>query len=431
MITDADGSIEGWVRIASGGFVVSCPMGAMGWFPNNNTPSDKATFDFHITVPTTHTALGNGELVSRVDNGDGTTTWNWHMGFPMSTYLSTATVGLFDYTNTTSAATVGASGNPLEIYNAVESALSPAQKTTAAALINRQEAMINYIAAQTGVSYPFDSTGVVLFRASLGYLLEVQTKIHLSFEPVPAEWLAHEVAHQWYGDFIGPATWREVWFNEGWATWWEWYWDNQQNGNPTSVEQLFSTNYSSTVNFGRWNTPPANLPNASYLFSYFPVYERPGMMLEAYRQIVGNSAFFAFQRALAAEHGHGSISGTQFVALAKRVAQERSGFEGPYLTKLDQFFQQWLYGAGRPTLTPTTFFFQLPPRLTLRLTSASELELVWPQTSIQYVLQESGDLNGAVWTPVPLTPTATNSQYRITFAAPPGNRFYRLQSTNP
>ena len=65
----------------------------MGWFPSNNHPADKATYDFHITVTNTHTALGNGELASKVDNGDGTTTWNWHMGLPMSTYLSTSTIG--------------------------------------------------------------------------------------------------------------------------------------------------------------------------------------------------------------------------------------------------------------------------------------------------------------------------------------------------
>ena len=73
-ILDPDGSREGWVRIPGGGFVVNEPVGAMGWFPCNNAPSDKGTYDFHITVPNTHTALGNGELASMVDNGNDTTT---------------------------------------------------------------------------------------------------------------------------------------------------------------------------------------------------------------------------------------------------------------------------------------------------------------------------------------------------------------------
>ena len=62
---DPDESFEGWIRTTDGSFVVNEPMGAMTWFPNNNHPADKATYDFHITVPATHTALGNGELVGR------------------------------------------------------------------------------------------------------------------------------------------------------------------------------------------------------------------------------------------------------------------------------------------------------------------------------------------------------------------------------
>src|SRR3954467_7823978 len=89
-IQDPDGSFEGWLRTSDGSFVVNEPMGAMTWFPNNNHPADKATYDFHITVPGTHTALGNGELVGNapVDNPDGTKTWNWHDGFPTATYLT-------------------------------------------------------------------------------------------------------------------------------------------------------------------------------------------------------------------------------------------------------------------------------------------------------------------------------------------------------
>ena len=427
MIQDPDGTFEGWVRIASGGWVVCEPMGSMGWFPNNNTPSDKATYDIHIRVPNTHTALGNGELTSKVNNGDGTTTWNWHMGVPMASHLATATVGLFDYTKTFSATTVGASGNPLEIYNAFESALSPTEKAGVAAAAAFQDDIIQFIADEIG-TYPFDSTGVVLFRIpALNYALETQTKPHFTWVPMGLSNLAHELAHQWYGDNVGPATWREVWFNEGFATWWQWYWDNQKNGNPATIQQQFTANYNSTAEPTRWNTPSANLPDATELFAEFPIYTRPAMMLEAYRQIVGNTTFFAFQRAIFSEHAYGTISGAQFIALAKRVAQENSGFVGPYLTKLDEFFQQWLYGVGRPTLTPTTFFLDLPPRLTIRLLSASQLEITWPSTSAMFSLEESDDLSGTLWNPVPSPQVVTSGETKVTLVPPSGHRFYRLR----
>ena len=423
-LLDPDGFVEGWVRISSGGFVVNEPMGAMAWFPCNNVPSDKATYDFHITVPSTHIALGNGELASRVNNGNGTTTWNWHMDFPMATYLSTSTVGLFDYTNTFSATTPGQTGNPLEIYNAFQSTLSVTQKTAAATAVARQAGIIKFIADQIG-AYPFNSAGVVLYSASLGYALEVQSKVHYSGTSINLSVLAHEIAHQWFGDSISPATWREVWFNEGWATWWEWYWDNKQNGVATTVEQQFTANYNSTGS-NAWNLPPANLQNAANLFDDFSVYTRPAMMIEAYRQIVGTYTFFAFQRALFAEHGHSTISGADFIALAERLAQEGSGFDAPYLAKLDQFFQQWLYGVGKPTIIPTTFFLDLPPRLAIRLPGAGQMEITWPVTSNSFSLENTDDLTSPSWTPVPSPQTATNGMIKVSLAPPPGHHFYRL-----
>lgn len=397
----------------------------MGWFPNNNLPSDKATYDFHITVTNTHTALGNGELESRVDHGDGTTTWNWHMGYPMSSYLSTATVGRFDYTKTTSAAGLGPRRDPIEFHDAIESALSAAQKRAAITNAARQEAIIEFMVAEIGLPYPFDSHGVVLHRNSQNFALEVQTKSHFAFDSIDPVILAHEVAHQWFGNCVGPATWREVWFNEGWATWWEWYWNHRQNRNPTTVEQQFTAAYSSG---GNWNLPPTRLGGAAELFNYFSVYLRPAMMLEAYRQIVGHSAFFELQRAILIEHAYGSISEAQFVALAKRVAEERAGFAPSYLAKLDEFFNQWLLGTTRPTLTPAAFFRQVPPRLAIRPIDATQVEIAWPTNVVRFVLEQSGGLAGAPWTPVASSPTVVNGRAKVVLAPPGGSQFYRLRT---
>jgi len=423
-ITDPDNTRQGWVRIGGGGFVVSAPLGAMGWFPNNNMPADKATYEFHITVTNTHVALGNGELASKVENADGTTTWNWRMDYPMSTYLATATVGRFDYENTKSATDLGPNG-PIEFYNAFESAMSAAQKRTAATSAARQEEIIQFISDEIGVPYPFDSHGVVVHRNGLGYALEVQTKSHFDFAVFFPGVLAHEIAHQWYGDRVGPATWREVWFNEGWATWWEWYWNNKQDGNSMTVEQQFTATYNAD---GDWTMPPANLPGAAQLFNYFSIYLRPAMMLEAYRQIVGHSTFFAFQRTLLAEHAYSSITEAQFIALAKRVAQEHSGFVESYLAKLDEFFQQWLRGTRRPALTPAAFFRQVPPRLAIRSISPAQVEIAWPTNLLQFHLEVSDDLNGASWTRVSSPPTVVAGQAKVALDRPTSHQFYRLQT---
>jgi hypothetical protein len=338
---DSDNSLEGFMRTTAtlGAFTMNEPKGAMGWFPNNNHPRDKALFDFHLTAPNAYDAIGNGELTSKVVNGDKTT-WNWHMGYPMASYLSTS---------------IGRSGQPVQFNDYIETALPTNTKNTNNTNRVRQDAIIKFMADTIGAPYPFDSHGVVAGRAPSGgnYALEVQTKSHFGGGSIGISTLAHEIAHQWFGDSVGPATWREIWFNEGWATWWATYWSNKQNNSATTVATMFNTIYNRT---NGWTLPPANLGTAEELFTTMPVYDRPAAMIEGYHQIVGDTAFFAFMKAIATQYEHSVITGDQFVALAKQIAAEKAGFTGSNLTKLDDYFQQWLYGTVKPTLNPTTFF---------------------------------------------------------------------------
>ena len=356
-IQDPDQSFEGWLRAPDGAFVVNEPMGAMSWFPNNNHPLDKALYDFHLTVPSTHVALGNGELASKVVNPNGTTTWNWHHTYPMATYLSTATVGLFDYTQSIGATALGAGGNPLQLYNAIDSSWTATQRAQAVATIAREDATVKFLSDIYG-PYPFDSAGAVVDRLSgVGYVLEVQTKVHFPTNSVSANTMAHELTHQWFGDSVTLKTWGDIWLNEGWATWSQWHWTNKQNNGITPAQQ-FLNNYNSTQQPSRWNIPTAMLPDASELFNTFPVYTRGAMTLEALHQILGEPAFFELARSWVTERRYGHGNTADFIAHTKRIAREKAGFVEANVAKLDTLFQQWLYTSGKPTMTPANFFLR-------------------------------------------------------------------------
>jgi aminopeptidase N len=362
-ITDADTSIEGWIpacfplnppQTCDGAFVVNEPIGAQSWFPSNNYPSDKATFDTFIRVPAGKTALGVGENVGNRAHGDGTVTWHWHEDDPTATSLTTATVGDFDYT--AGSMTEAATGRTLPVYDAVDSTATGAQKAAIQASLDQIPAQVNYIGGLYG-PYPFDSTGAVADRAAgVGYALEVQGKPHFaggftSGNPsIGAGTLLHELAHQWFGDNVTLATWADIWFNEGWANWTEWYWDFQTQGGDDPAA-IFADLYATTPDED-WATAPAILDgDPASLFAFFPTYQRGAMTVEGYREIVGDQRFFAFARGLMSDHRHGNISTATFIA----EAEQASGLTGAELDLLDQYFQQWLYGESKPTILPDDF----------------------------------------------------------------------------
>jgi len=361
---DPDESREGWIpacyplsapQTCDGAFVVNEPMGAQSWFPANNYPTDKATFETAVTVPSAKTALGVGELVARTDNGDGTSTWEWSEDDPTATYLTTATVGDFTYDEDSMVET--STGRTLPVYNAVDATATAPQKTAIDASLAQAPGQINFLSDLYG-PYPFDSTGAVADRAAgVGYALEVQTKPHYSGgftsgnPSIIAGTQLHELAHQWFGNSATLEQWSDIWFQEGFANWSEWYWDFVENGgdDPAVIwDDLYANEPDDS-----WTTAPAVLDgDPTLLFSSFPTYDRGAMTIEGYRQILADDdAFFDFTQLIQSKFAYGNISTAEFVAEAK----EFSGFTGARLALLDQYFQQWLYGTERPTIIAADF----------------------------------------------------------------------------
>ena len=320
VVTDPDNSIEGWVPTDDGAFVVGEPQGSPAWYPANDNPRDKATYDFSVSVPEGLTVMANGVLLSHETSG-GRTTWVWSETDPMAPYLSTATLGRFDLTIST------AGGVPS--YVAVDPQLSSGN------VLRKLPEIVDFYVSIYG-AYPFNAVGSIVDSARVvGYSLETQTKPVYDRMPDEAT-VAHELSHMWYGDSVTLTEWPDIWLHEGFATWSEWIW-SEHSGN-SSAHQLFEHYYNTPAHDIRFWTPPPGDPGApSFLFNG-TIYIRGGMTLQALREKVGDMAFFQIMRRWATDNRYGNVTTAQFIALSEQL----SGID------LDNFFDVWLYQPEKP-----------------------------------------------------------------------------------
>ncbi|WP_372488066.1 M1 family metallopeptidase [Streptomyces guryensis] len=322
-ITDPDDSEEGWLRTADGALALGEPTGSMAWFPGNDHPSDKASYDIAVTVPKGLQAVSNGELTGETSSG-GRTTFTWHTAEPMATYLATLAVGHFDI----SRYTIGSKHLP--VYVAVD----PTQTEASRNVLAKLPEIIEWEETNFG-PYPFSSTGVIVDRPDdAGYALETQNRPVFPGAPDTGT-LVHELAHQWYGDSVTPKSWQDMWLNEGFATYAEWLWDEDHGGD--TCQQTFESRYEDG---GKdiWAYPPAKPSGAAHI-SDSPVYERGAMVLHKIRQTVGDDTFYDIIQGWAAAHRHGSADTGDFTAYVEKKAPDKD---------FKEIWKDWLYGEGKP-----------------------------------------------------------------------------------
>ncbi|MFI2709854.1 M1 family metallopeptidase [Micromonospora sp. NPDC018662] len=315
----------GWLHTADGAIALGQPESASTWFPVNDHPSDKATYDVEITVPKGLTAVGNGVPKGKSTAGDWTT-WRWSESSPMASYLTTVAIGKFRVT------TGEHKGRP--VWSAVTTQLPEGAPDRS---IARTVEVADYLESLFG-PYPFDAYGgVVVSDARIRYALETQSRPVYSAgffrQGDNTDVVAHELAHQWYGDSVSIQRWQDIWLNEGLATYAEWLW--AEHSGSSTVQRTFEQKYAGASGVV-WRTPPGR-PGVENLFGS-SVYDRGGMTVHALRIAVGDTAFFTILRTWAAERKNGNATTADFVALAERVSGKQ----------LDKVFDAWLFGTERP-----------------------------------------------------------------------------------
>ncbi len=293
----------------------------MTWFPANSQPIDKSSFDVTITVPKGYQAVGNGQLVAQRSTTTTTTT-QWQQRQPMAAYLATASIGKFQISS------YRADGLP--VYVAVD----PREAKAAAPVLAKLPEILAWEQKTFG-RYPFSSTGAIVMHAPfVGYALETQTRP--LFDRAPDEsTLVHELAHQWFGDSVSVTRWKDIWLNEGFATYAEWLWA-EHNGTQTA-QQTFDDLYASPASDDLWSYPVADPGSGEFIFGT-PPYARGAMVLQELRVAVGDPTFFEILKTWAGLHRYGHGTTAQFTALATAMSHKN----------LTSLFHTWLYTAGKP-----------------------------------------------------------------------------------
>jgi aminopeptidase N len=321
---------HGWTRYENGVFVASEPNGASYWFPTNDHPLDKATYTFAITVPKEFIVAANG-LLQGVDEGQDTTTYHWESSHPMASYL--ATVNIADFVVQTSE---GLDGLPIRNY------FPTTLSDDASAAFNRVPDMIAFYEEIFG-DYPFEAYGAVVADVDLSFALETQTISLFGKQVVVGAGgaettIAHELAHQWFGNSVSVANWKYIWLNEGFATYASFLWQEHIAGQET-FERIMVSVYNGLVdpdNFAGRFVPPGN-PPPNQLFNG-GVYQRGAWTLHALRLRVGDEAFFEIMRAYYQRYQYANATTADFIAVAELVSGQ----------DLSDLFNSWLYDEVVP-----------------------------------------------------------------------------------
>ena len=299
----------GWEELTDGVIVAAQPHGAPSWFPCNDRPDDKATYRITLTTGSDYHVAASGELTDLRHSGS-TTTWTYEQTVPMATYLATVQIGRYAVTEHP--------GAPVPVRT-----VAPPRRNERdfAAGFGRQAEMVSHFSELFG-PYPFSSYTAVITADDLEIPLESQGLSTFGANFVDADWdavrlVAHELAHQWFGNAVTASSWKDIWLHEGFACYAEWLWS--EHCGARSAQQWARHHHAKLARL------PQDLlmadPGAKLMFDD-RIYKRGALTAHALRVRVGDARFFEILRTWVAAHTGGSVTSEMFIAHAEQVSGE-------------------------------------------------------------------------------------------------------------
>jgi aminopeptidase N len=319
--TRSDFSTTGWTITDTGEvWTMQEPYGAYTWYPVNDQPADKALYDFTITAPSPWVGVANGELMS-TETVDGSTTTDWHLAAPASSYLVTIAIG--DYVKTEDETD---SGVPITYW-------TPRGDANALERMRFTPEAMAWLEKKLG-PYPFPTLGSVVTDSQSA--METQTMVTYgnSDYTLSDEVIVHELCHQWYGDIVTPTDWRDVWMNEGMTMYLQGQFEADKFGQ--SINSIMNE-WAVEEDGARASAgPPGDYDPRK--FGDINIYFGPALMWHELRRKVGNKAFWAMVKKWPRVHAGGSATRAQFLGWVERETGK----------ELSRFFDAWLMGAKTP-----------------------------------------------------------------------------------
>ncbi|MGC5169024.1 M1 family metallopeptidase [Microbacterium sp. DT81.1] len=292
----------GWEELDDGALVAAQPTGAPTWFPCNDIPSDKATYHVSVTTDRAYTVVASG-VRSEFTTRGGKSTWVFDQASPTPTYLMTVHIGHYVEEALALGAAVGRLYYPARLadrvhadfadlprmFSCFEELFGPYPLPEYAVVVTDDELEI-----------PLEAQGIAVFGAN-----------HVAGAGTYERLVAHELAHQWFGNCVGVARWKDIWLNEGFACYAEWLW-SEYAGGLTAHENALAHN-------ARLAALPQDLvlsdPGPDLMFDD-RVYKRGALTLHALRLAVGDQPFFALLRTWIKTYGSSTATTADFVTLA-------------------------------------------------------------------------------------------------------------------
>ena len=334
------------------------------YIPIYDYPNDRTTSEMILTVPGDWLTVSNGKLLSVQDAPGGTKTWTWRQSLPVSTYLISFVAGEYKEKKDTWR------NIPVTYY------VPRGQEDTIDSTFQHTKQMLDFFSERFGVAYPWEQyaqTAVDDFVASgmenvSATTLAMRDMVHADLaaeKPEAADNLiSHELTHQWFGDLVTCKDWTNTWLNEGFATFGANLWEEHYYGADAAAYRYWRDQNNWMPSRELFSIPIVTRDITDSVEYAGNVYDKAGWVLHMLREQLGDDAFF---RALKHYLESYRLQNVVTADLVKAV-EESSG------ANVDQFFDQWIYGAGAPRFAVKSTYDAAAKKVSLNVKQTQKVE---------------------------------------------------------